>query len=130
MKIKNKDLIAVINFLDGLKVKGLKSIHRTNLTEKLKSKVEKFDVVKDKLQEDYKDDTKKMNEEFKAFMEQENNINESDNKVEIESLKSIIKPLIAEDSETEFSGADAVGLAVVYNALKLDEKGDKKNENN
>lgn len=119
MKIKNKDLVHVINFLDGLKVKGLKSIHRTQISAKLKQKLEVYSSAQKQLQDEYKDDAKGHQDEFKKLLEQDNTIDDTDSKVEITSLKSVIKPLVAEDSEHEFSDGDAIGLASVYVALNL-----------
>lgn len=119
MQIKNKDLVNVINFLDGLSVKGLKSIHRTGISNKLKERVDKFGKAQEQLKEEYKDDRKGHQVEFDKLMSQDNTIDDTDSKVEVESLKSIIKPLVAEDSEHEFSGGDAVGVAALYTALSL-----------
>ncbi|MEK4924103.1 hypothetical protein MKX78_19535 [Cytobacillus sp. FSL R5-0569] len=124
MKIKNKDLVHVINFLDGLTVKGLKSIHRTSISEKLKSKLETFSKAQKQLQEEFQKDTgtKKgewHQEEYKKLLEQFNSIDDTDSKVEISSLKSVINPLVAEDSEHEFKDGDAIGVAALYTALEL-----------
>ncbi len=119
MKIKNKDLVHVINFLDGLGVKGLKSIHRTNISNKLKEKLDTFTKAQKQLQDEYKDDAKGYHEEFKKLLEQMNTIDDTDSKVEITSVKSIIKPLVAEDSEHEFKDGDAIGVAALYVALNL-----------
>lgn len=119
MKIKNKDLVHVINFLDGLGVKGLKSIHRTNISEKLKGKLDAFTKSQKQLQEEYKDDAEGLQREFTKLLEQYNTIDDTDSKVEINSLKSVIKPLVAEDSEHEFKDGDAIGVATLYTALDL-----------
>lgn len=119
MKIQNKDLVHTINFLDGLVVKGLKSIHRTQISDKLKVKLDAFVSGQKQLQEEYKDDAKGHQEEFKKLLEQVNTIDDTDSKVEITSLKSVIKPLVAEDSEHGFSDGDAIGVAVLYEALNL-----------
>lgn len=119
MKIKNKDLVHVINFLDGLGVKGLKSIHRTNISEKLKGKLDAFTKSQKQLQEEYKDNAEGYREEFTKLLEQYNTIDDTDSKVEINSLKSVIKPLVAEDSEHEFKDGDAIGVATLYTALDL-----------
>lgn len=124
MKIKNKDLVHVINFLDGLSVKGLKSIHRTNISDKLKSKLDSFSKAQKQLQEEFQKDTgtKKgewHQEEYKKLLDQFNTIDDTDSKVEINSLKSVIKPLVAEDSEHEFKDGNAIGVAALYVALDL-----------
>lgn len=119
MKIKNKDLVNVINFLDGISVKGLKSIHRTNVSGKLKDKLDVFSKAQKQLQDEYKDDGKGYQEEFKKLLEQHNTIDDTDSKVEITSVKSIIKPLVSEDSEHEFKDGDAIGVAALYEALNL-----------
>lgn len=119
MKIKNKDLVHVINFLDSLSVKGLKGIHRTSISEKLKDKTEKFSNAQQQLQKDYKDDGEAHQKEFKKLLEQYNTIDDTDSKVEITSLKSIVKPLVSEDSEVEFKDSAAIGLYAVYVALNL-----------
>lgn len=119
MKIKNKDLVHVINFLDGLSIKGLKSIHRTSISAKLKEKLDVFTKAQKQLQDEYKDDSKGLQEEFKKLLEQYNTIDDTDSKVEISSLESVVKPLVAEDSEHEFKDEDAIGLYALYIALDL-----------
>lgn len=119
MKIKNKDLIHVINFLEGLSVKGLKSVHRTNIANKLKVKFDSFAHAQKQLQEEFKNDNEGFQDEFKKLLEQYNTIDDTDSKVEIASLKSVIKPLVADDSEYEFKDGDAIGVAALYVALNL-----------
>lgn len=123
MKIKNKDLVHVINFLDALGVKGLKSIHRTNISNKLKEKLDVFTKAQKQLQDEYKDDREGHQVEFKKLLEQYNTIDDTDSKVEITSVKSVIRPLVAEDSEHEFKDGDAIGVAALYVALGFE--GDK-----
>jgi hypothetical protein len=130
MKIKNKDLVNVINLLDGLEVNGLKSIHRTSISEKLKSKLEKFTAARKQMRDEYEKDkgTKKEEwhqEEFKKLAEQYNTVDDSDSKVEINSLKSVLKPLVAEDSEHSFKDGDAIGIAALYEALDLGKENKK-----
>jgi t-SNARE complex subunit (syntaxin) len=119
MKIKNKDLVHVINFLDSLSVKGLKSIHRTSISNRLKEKLESFSSAQQQLQEEFKKDPKNLQSEFKQLLEQYNTIDDTNSKIEIESLRSVIKPLVAEDSDHEFKDGDAVGLAAIYVTLNL-----------
>lgn len=119
MKIKNKDLVHVINFLEGLSVKGLKSIHRTNIANKLKVKLDTFAKAQQQLQKEYKDDAKGHQEEFIKLLESTVTIDDTDSKVEIESITSVIMPLVAEDSEHEFKEGDAIGVAALYEALNL-----------
>lgn len=119
MKIKNKDLVHVINFLDGLVVKGLKSIHRTSISNKLKAKLDALGKAQQQLKDEYKDDAKGERAEFEKLLDQYVTIDDTDSKVEISSVKSVIRPLVSEDSDYEFSGADAVGVATLYSALNL-----------
>ena len=119
MRIKNKDLVHVINFLDGLSIKGLKSIHRSNISNKLKQKLENFSNAQRQLQNEFKNDSNGHQEEFKKLLEQNNTIDDTDSKVEIESLKSVLKPLVTEDSDHEFKDGDAIGVAVLYKSLNL-----------
>ena len=119
MKIKNKDLVHVINFLDGLVVKGLKSIHRTNISNKLKARLDALSKAQQQLQDEYKGDAKGHQAEFEKLLNQYNTIDDTDSKVEVASVRSIIKPLVTEDSEYEFSDGDAVGVATLYEALNL-----------
>lgn len=119
MKIKNKDLVHVINFLDGLVVKGLKSIHRTSISNKLKAKLDALGKAQQQLKDEYKDDAKGERAEFEKLLDQYVTIDDTDSKVEISSVKSVIRPLVSADSDYEFSGADAVGVATLYDALNL-----------
>lgn len=119
MKIKNKDLANVINLLDGIPVKGLKSVHRTRISEKLKDKHEKLVKAQEQLREEYEGDRKGFKKEMEKLLEESNTIDDTDSKVEITSLKSVLKPLVADDSEYEFKGGDAIGIAVLYDTLNL-----------
>lgn len=121
MKIKNKDLVHVVNFLTGLTVKGLKSIHRTSIANKLLEKMSAFEKAQAQLRDEYKDDGKGHQEEFKKLLESYVTIDDTDSKVELNSIKSVIKPLVAEDSEYEFKDSDGIGVAVMYEALNLGE---------
>src|SRR5690625_2746756 len=127
MKIKNKDLIHVINFIDGLGIKGLKSIHRTNISNKLKEKVDSLQKAQQQLQEEYKTDKKGQQEELRKLIESHVTVDDTDSKVEMYSIKSAVKPLVAEDSEHEFKDGDAMGVAALYVALDL---GGENNEGN
>lgn len=118
MKIKNKDLVHVINFLEGLNIKGIKSIHRTNIANKLKEKLEVFAEGQKQLQDEFKSDPRGFQDEIKKLVEQDNTIDDTDSKVEINSIKSVIKPLI-ENEETEFKDGDAIAVQVLYYALNL-----------
>jgi sortase (surface protein transpeptidase) len=119
MKVKNKDLVHVINFLDGLSVKGLKSIHRTSISNKLKAKLESFASAQKQLQKEYKEDPEGFQDEYKKLLEQYNTIDDTDSKIEIASLKSVLIPIVAEDSDHEFKDGDAIGVAALYESLKL-----------
>lgn len=90
-----------------------------NISAKLKEKLDVFTKAQKQLQDEYKDDREGQQEEFKKLLEQYNTIDDTDSKVEISSLKSVIKPLIAEDSEHEFKDGDAIGLYALYVALDL-----------
>lgn len=119
MKIKNKDLIPVINFLNGLKVKGLKSIQRTNFTKKLQIEAEKYIEDQRALNVEYSFNKEGLIEDFEELSNQVVNINETDNKVEISVIKEITKPLVSEESEHEFEGGDAIAISCLYEALEL-----------
>src|SRR5699024_11679336 len=76
MKIKNKDLANVINFLDGVKAKGLKSIHRTRITNKLKSKFEELGEAQKQLQDEFKNDKENYLDEMKKLLDEHVTIDE------------------------------------------------------
>lgn len=122
MNIKNKDLINVINFLDGLKVRGLKSVQRTNLTKELQEKVNTYIDTQEFLFMDYKLDENKtvLNRELLELSEQINEIEGFDKEIEV--VKELIKPLVAEDSEYEFEGSDGLALQVLYYELGIDKE--------
>ncbi len=119
MKIKNKDLANVINFLDGVKAKGLKSIHRTRITNKLKSKFEELGEAQKQLQDEFKNDKENYLDEMKKLLDEHVTIDDTDSKVYIESLKSLIKDVL-DDEEQEFNDGDALGLEVVYTVLEME----------
>lgn len=120
MKIQNKDIIHVINFLGGLDVKGMKSIHRSRIVNKLMDKMELFTDAQTQLKEEYKEDVKGFQVEFKKLVQGYSTIDDTDSKVEVTAIKSIVKPLVADDSEFEFKDGDAIAIAVLYEALELD----------
>lgn len=113
----------VINFIDGLTAKGLKSIHRTNLSQKLKEMAEQFFNNQELLSVEYKvsGNEKDFKREVLELAEQERVIDSSEYEKEIEVIKELVKPLLSEGSEHEFSGGDALAVQILYYALGLNE---------
>lgn len=70
------------------------------------------------MQDEFKSDPRGFQDEIKKLVEQDNTIDDTDSKVEINSIKSVIKPLI-ENEETEFKDGDAIAVQVLYYALNL-----------
>lgn len=119
MKIKNKDLINVINFLDGVEARGLKSIHRTRITNKLKTKFEELGDAQKQLKDEYKGDKEGYLKEVKKLIEEHVTIDDTDSKVYIESLKSIVRDVL-DDEEQTFNDSDAMGLETIYTVLEME----------
>ena len=119
IEIENIDIAKVINFLDGLSLKGLKSIHRTNLSRELQEKLKVVAENEKQLIEELEDDEKKLKAELDKFHKEKVVIDGGDSQTMLQSVKSVIKSLVAEDSEHEFSGNDAYALACLYDEFEL-----------
>lgn len=119
LKIKNIELVNVINFLDGLNLKGLKGIHRTRLSRQLQEKLTEVMETEKELQEDLKDDKEKLKEDLKALHDDYAVVDGGDSRTMLESVKSVIKEIV-ENEDHEFSKNDAYGLEALYTAFKVD----------
>ncbi|MCM3111690.1 hypothetical protein [Lederbergia lenta] len=122
IEIENSNLVRVINFLDGLLVKGLKGIHRTNLSQKLQDKLKAVVVNEKQLKDEMKDEPEQLKEELEKFYKERVVIDSGDSQTMLRSVKSVIKELVAEDSEHEFKDNDAYALACLYEAFQIDEE--------
>lgn len=71
IEIENSNLVRVINFLDSLSLKGMKSIHRTNLSRKLMEKLKTVGDNEKQLREELKDEPEKLKEELEKFLKRE-----------------------------------------------------------
>ncbi len=120
LKIELKDVARVINFLDGLSVKGLKSIHRTNLSRVLGEKLNVASENEKQLREELKEDEENLLKELKDFMKQEVVIDSGDSQKWLLAVKAIIKDVV-EKEEVDFKENDAYAVAVLYEAFGLDD---------
>lgn len=119
LAIKVKHVVNVINFLDGLGVRGLKSIHRTNLSMKLQEKLKVISKNEKQMRDELKDDKELLREELSKFIEEEVVVDGGDSQTMLQTVKSIIKEVTAEDSSVEFKNEDAYAVAVLYEAFDL-----------
>ncbi|RWR06758.1 hypothetical protein QNH23_06525 [Siminovitchia fortis] len=122
IEIENSNLVRVINFLDSLSLKGMKSIHRTNLSRKLMEKLKTVGDNEKQLREELKDEPEKLKEELEKFFKERVVIDGGDSQTMLQSVKSVIKSLVAEDSEYEFKDNDAYALACLYDQFELDKE--------
>ena len=121
MKIKNGQISTIINFLDGMKLKGRQSLGRTKLKEKLTKQMEvygndqtavidEFDGWTDKETGHFTTENKELNKALNdlAFEEVEITYNTPFKKDFVELL---------ENYEEELDGANADAYAKLYEKL-------------
>ncbi len=119
IEIENINIGKVINFLDGIPLKGLKSIHRTNLSRQLNEKLQVVADNEKQLMEELKDDQAKLKAELDKFYKEKVVIDGGDSQAMLQSVKSVIKEITSEDSEHEFQGDDAYAVAALYETFGL-----------
>lgn len=117
LEIENKNLVRVINFLDGLSLKGMKSIHRTNLSKQLTEKVKAVGENEKQLRDELKGE--ELRNELESLMEEKTVIDGGDSQTTLRSVKSVIKELTSEDSDHEFKNDDAYAVACLFDAFNL-----------
>lgn len=119
LKIKNIDLVRVINFLDGLDLKGLKSIHRTKLSMLLQDKLQDVIKAEKQLQEELKDDKSQLESDLKQLHDDFAVIDDGDSRTMLESVKNTVKNVIEKEEES-FKFDDAYAITILYDAFNLD----------
>lgn len=141
LRIKYLELANVINILDKLKAKGLKSIHRTRLSRQLGEELERVGKEQKEIQKEYfeldendepiiQDDKCKNPEEYVKTMDEFVNevvvIDSGDSQVMLRSVKETL-----EESEIEWDTREAYTYEYLYTALIEDSKdtADENNEN-
>ena len=128
MKIKNGQISTIINFLDGMKLKGRQSLGRTKLKEKLTEKnelfakdqqeiIDEYDAWMDKEKLQYKLPDEEARETMNDLLNQEVEITYNS-----PFHKDFIKAL--EDYEGDLEGINADAYALLYEKL-IEEKGNK-----
>lgn len=136
LEIKYKELSNVINLLDKLKLRGLKSVHRTRLSRKLTEELER--VVKEQLeiQKEYFEvdedgnpiidlDKCKDKDGYLKTMDEFTNecvvIDSGDSQVMLKSVKNAI-----EESDLELDGKEAYTFEYLYTQFeKMDDSSSK-----
>lgn len=125
MKIKNGQISTIINFLNGMKLKGRQSLGRTKLKEKLAGKnelfakdqqaiIDEYDAWTDKENLQYKLPDEEARETMKDLLEQEVEITYNS-----PFRKDFVKAL--EDYEGDLEGINADAYALLYEKL-IEEK--------
>lgn len=130
LEIENIQIVEAINVLNKLKLKGLKSIHRTRLANKLIEKLQQLQKEEKELKEEFSNKDEEGNpiikdgkydikdfEEFRKAMEEfykeKTVIDDSDLQVTLRSVKQSL-----EESEIEWDGKEAYAYAALYEAFK------------
>jgi len=135
LSIENIKLNGALNVLDKLSLKGLKSIHRTRLLEKLKEELQRVAKEENALRKEYshlddegeplvKEDSKgrkvldlKDEAGFKdaiaEFYKEKIIIDSGDSQVTLKSVKRSL-----EESEEEWQGEEAYDFADLYEAFE------------
>ena len=129
MKIQNRHVEPIIKFIDGINLKGRKSLGRTKLKEKLADKsevlikdqtaiIDEFDGWTDKEKGQFTTANKEMNEAINELLTQEIEItyNSPFRKDFVEAL---------ENYDEDLSGNDADMYAVLYEQLVEENKEEK-----
>ena len=125
MKILNGQINSIIQFLDGLNLKGRESLGRTKLKEKLTSKneevskdqieiIDEFDGWADKEKGQFVNTNKEMNKAINALLLQESEV-EYDSPFKKDFAEAL------ENYDGDLSGTDADMYAVLYEQL-IEEK--------
>ena len=125
MKIKNGQISTIINFLDGMKLKGRQSLGRTKLKEKLTEKnelfakdqqeiIDEYDAWTDKEKLQYKLPDEEARETMNDLLNQEVEITYNS-----PFRKDFVKAL--EDYEGDLEGINADAYALLYEKL-IEEK--------
>ncbi|WP_373892789.1 DUF1617 family protein [Virgibacillus sp. CBA3643] len=132
LKIKYNRLSESIDVLDKLKLKGLKSIHRTRLSKILVDKLNEVAKEQVELQKQYCDldeegnpivgeDSIKDKEGYQKamaeFVNEETVVDSGDSQVLLKSIKSSL-----EESDDEFSGREAYAYEHLYTAIEGNEE--------
>ena len=126
MKIKNGQISTIINFLNGMKLKGRQSLGRTKLKEKLAEKneevtadqveiIDEFEGWSDKEKGQFVNTNKEMNEAINTLLLQES---------EVEYNSPFKKDFaeVLENYDGDLSGTDADVYAVLYEQLITEEE--------
>lgn len=121
MEIKYIDLQKVIIFLQDLNFKGISSIHRTQVTNKMGKKLEEVSKGEKTIRKDFKDDIDKLDSELEAYFKETYSLKGDELFKPLNTIKEKIKSLVAEDSEEEFSGESAYVLNILYEQFNLEE---------
>ena len=129
MKIQNRHVEPIIKFIDGINLKGRKSLGRTKLKEKLTNKnealvkdqtaiIDEFDGWTDREKGQFTTTNKEMNEAINELLTQEIEItyNSPFRKDFVEAL---------ENYDEDLSGNDADMYAVLYEQLVEENKEEK-----
>ena len=122
IEIEHSNLVRVINFLDSLSLKGMKSIHRTNLSRQLMEKLKVVSENEKQLLEELKNEPEKLKDELGKFYNERVVIEGGNSQAMLQSVKSVIRSLVADDTEYEFKDNDAYALACLYNEFQLNEE--------
>ena len=129
MRIQNRHVAPIIKFIDGINLKGRKSLGRTKLKEKLTNKnealvkdqtaiIDEFDGWTDREKGQFTTTNKEMNEAINELLTQEIEItyNSPFRKDFVEAL---------ENYDEDLSGNDADMYAVLYEQLVEENKEEK-----
>ena len=142
LKIDNIKVGGAIKILDKLPLKGLKSIHRTRLSEQLQEHLKRIFKEEEKLRKEYcylddegnpkvidgkldLKDEEGFKEVITEFYKEKVIIDSSDSQVTLKSVKKSI-----EESDVEFKGEEAYQFADLYEAIIGDNESQIDENNN
>ena len=142
LKIDNIKVVGAIKILDKLPLKGLKSIHRTRLSEQLQEHLKRIFKEEEKLRKEYcylddegnpkvidgkldLKDEEGFKEVITEFYKEKVIIDSSDSQVTLKSVKKSI-----EESDVEFKGEEAYQFADLYEAIIGDNESQIDENNN
>lgn len=122
LELELLDVPKVVNFLDGLSMKGLKGINRTKLTMHLANVLQEESENEKALREEFKDDKERLQDEMEEFYKQKIIVDESKFLIPLKTVKAKIKEITSDDSDFEFSGNDSIAATILYEAFDLDDE--------
>lgn len=122
LSVRHIDLQQVIEFLEDISFKGIKSIEKTKIVVALTEKMQEVYEGEKSIREDYKNDMDVLESELKEYFETRATIEGGEYIKGLEIIKKQVEEYLNEDSEVEFKGSKARVLYLLYVEFNLGEE--------